>query len=117
MDETKLKIILRKKKVPLTFWLAFEHYAVAIILTTPSFGAIYRILTNRPFDTFIVILGLICLIPGLTIYLYFGPRQLKLKKINMIFQNNVVAYEKAKYILGKLNWPILEETVLTLSKL
>ncbi len=109
MTQEQIDKILANKKIPLTLGLAFDHYALAWYLIIPITFCMFIICGGKQIDEFLLTISVILFIPALMIFFYFGPKQLKLIKIPIDFNNSKAAYIIAKETCQSLNWSILEE--------
>lgn len=107
MNSRKVQEIIRKKRIPLNLGDFFDHYSFALGLSIPLCYALFEIIINKTVDTFLLTLGLVFLLPALLTFIYFGPKQLKLKELPITFSNNTVAYTCIKETFDRLAWPII----------
>ena len=85
----------------------FDHYSLAFGMSIPISFALYEFIINKNVDTFLLTLGLLFFVPALITFIYFGPKQLKLKKISLEFDNDQVAFTYSKETFDRLGWQII----------
>jgi len=111
MTPEQINRCLELKRIPLTRKMLFDHYQLAIGMIAIGGGGLNLYLWNDLIsgENFFLVLAILFIIPALYIFLYLGRKQLKLKKLQIHFEDNSSAYFKAKGVFSFYKWDILEE--------
>jgi len=91
--------------------MTLHHYLSAIIIAVFGCFWIYEYIRTDHISGAggCLIMGIPCLLLALYIFLYLGKNQLKLKKIQLHFEDERTAYIMAKKVFAFYKWDILEE--------
>ena len=111
MDPEQINRILELKRIPLTISMTIHHYLSAIILAVFGCFCIYNYIWNDLIsgEEGYLVIGIPCLLPALYIFFYLGKKQLKLKKVQLQFEDDKTAYMRSKEVFAFYKWDIMEE--------
>jgi len=111
VDPDQINRILELKRIPLTISMTLSHYLLGIIMVVIGCFCIYKFIWNDLIsgaEGFLVI-GIPCILLALYIFFYLGKKQLKLKKVQLHFEDDKTAYIIAKEVFAFYKWDIMEE--------
>ena len=111
MSKEELETIFKFKKIPMTLKLFLNHYSLAILTTGILLFILIIEVSRKDFGEnlvprffFLTLFSLPFLMSSLAIFFYYGPRQLKLRPIDLLFENEKAAFDCALETIKELKW-------------